>query len=129
VILFLISLPNFAFAAEMSVVISNVLDDAISQIQTMVNSMREGCSGGARGLPPVNWGGLQKKGDEALLALREVQSAVTSTPPRTDDAIKQLRNAEGALDELVNGVHNMCSGERVGWIPYIMANIKLLVLR
>ena len=38
---------------------AQVLSGAISQIQTLMASMSQGCPGGAHGVPPVNWTGLQ----------------------------------------------------------------------
>jgi hypothetical protein len=113
--LFLAPLANVAFADETKVVIENVLNDAISQTQNMVVSMSQGCSGGAHGVPPVNWGSLQTNGNLAINALNGVKLALTSG--QTEEARRQLQSAGNALEALVNGVHNNCSGGASGVDP------------
>jgi hypothetical protein len=114
-ILFLAPVANVAFADETKVVIENVLNDAISQTQNMVVSMSQGCSGGAHGVPPVNWSGLQENANLAIDALKGVKSALTSG--QTTEARQQLQFAGKKLDVLVNGVHNNCSGGASGVDP------------
>jgi hypothetical protein len=84
---------NAAFAAELNDRIDRMLGDAISQVQGMMVSMSQGCSGGANGVPPVNWGGLQPHGNAAVNA------------------------PVGELQALVNGAHDNCSGGARGVDP------------
>jgi hypothetical protein len=113
--LFLTALANVAVAADTKIAIENVLNDAISQTQNMIVSMSQGCSGGASGVPPFNWGSLQKHGYSAVDALNAIKLALATN--ETVDAIQQLDAAGRELDALVNGVHNNCSGGASGEDP------------
>jgi hypothetical protein len=113
--LFLSPLANVAFAADIKVAIENVLNDAISQTQNMMVSMSQGCSGGAHGVPPVNWGSLQTHGNSAVNALNAIKLALAND--QTADAVRQVEFAGNELDALVNGAHNNCSGGRSGEDP------------
>jgi hypothetical protein len=94
-------LANVAFADTNSAA-DSVVADAISQIQGLMVSISQGCSGGPHGVPPTNWTDLQPHGNtNARLALAKGQSS---------SALQQIGSAEGELDALVNGVHNGCSG-------------------
>jgi hypothetical protein len=73
-ILFLAPLGNVA-AQDANSDAQTVLKQARSQIQNMVISMSQGCSGGARGVPPVSWAQLQPHANSAVNAL---DAAVTA---------------------------------------------------
>ena len=64
----LTSLANVAFAADTNAVADAVLSEAISRTQNLMVSMSAGCSGGRSGVPPVNWGALQTRGNSAVNA-------------------------------------------------------------
>ncbi len=114
-LLFLAPLDKVAFAADTRVAIDDVLNDAISRTNNMVISMSQGCSGGAHGVPPVNWGSLQTYGNSAVKALNAARLALTEGETAT--AVQQITSAEGGLDALVNGIHNNCSGGCCGVDP------------
>ena len=115
-LVFLLPLENFAFA-DANAVAMRKLDDATSRMQNMVISMSMGCSGGANGVPPVNWGNLQPHGNAAVNNLTAAHVSLASTPPKTADALQQITSAVGELDALVNGIHNNCSGGCCGQDP------------
>ena len=96
-----------------------VLSQATSQIQNMIISMSGGCSGGAHGVPPVNWAQLQPHGNSAVNALTAAKSALAQG--QTANALQQINTAEGELDALVNGVHGNCSGGAHGQDPVGMS--------
>src|SRR5262249_9752851 len=106
--LFLTPLVHVALAADIKVAIENVLSDVISETQNMMVSMSQGCSGGAHGVPPVNWDSLQTHGNSAVTALYAIKLALANN--QTADARRQVDSAGNELDELVNGAHNNCSG-------------------
>jgi hypothetical protein len=78
-------------------------------------SMSHGCSGGARGVPPVNWGNLQPHGNSAVNALTAAKLALAKTPP--SNAVQPINTAQDELDVLVNGAHDNCSGGAHGVDP------------
>ncbi|HXW69825.1 MAG TPA: patatin-like phospholipase family protein [Methylocella sp.] len=93
-----------------------VLSAAILQTQTLMLSMNAGCSGGAHGMPPVNWNNLQPHGNSAVNALNEAKLALAKG--QTSDAVQQISSAQGELEALVNGAHNNCSGGGVDPVSY-----------
>ena len=121
-LLFFTSLANVAFADTNSVAL-NLLNQATSQIQSMIISMSEGCSGGAHGEPPVNWAQLQPHGDSAVNALAAAKMALAQG--QTAIALQQINTAQGELDALVNGVHGNCSGGAHGQDPVGMGGYLL----
>jgi hypothetical protein len=108
-------LANVAFAADVKFAIESVLNDAILQTQNMMGSMSQGCSGGAHGVPPQNWGSLQTHGSLAVSALNATKLALAND--QSTDALRQVESAANELDALVNGARNMCSGGRSGEDP------------
>jgi hypothetical protein len=113
-LLFLTPLANVAFADANSVA-QTLLGQATSQIQNMIISMSGGCSGGAHGVPPVNWAQLQPHGDSAVNALTAAKLALAQG--QTAKALQQINTAESELDALVDGVHGNCSGGAHGQDP------------
>jgi hypothetical protein len=113
-LLFLTPLANLAFADANSVA-QALLSQATSQIQDMIISMSMGCSGGANGVPPVNWAALQPHGNAAVNAITAAKVALEKG--ETANALKQINSAESELNALVNGVHNNCSGGPHGEDP------------
>lgn len=96
-----------------------VVSNAKSQIQDMVISMSQGCSGGAHGVPPLNWAALQPHANSAVNALDAAVTALSHDLKA--DALRQINIAEGELDALLNGVHNNCSGGAHGEDPVGMS--------
>jgi predicted acylesterase/phospholipase RssA len=94
---------------------AGILAGAISQVQNLMLSMSQGCSGGAHGVPPLNWTNLQARGNQAVNALNNAKLALVTG--ETSVAVQQMNFAEGELDALVNGVHNNCSGGASGEDP------------
>jgi predicted acylesterase/phospholipase RssA len=92
-----------------------ILTDAMSQTQNLMESISQGCPGGAHGVPPVNWASLQQPGNMALNALNEARLALVRN--YTMRAKEQIIFAQGQLEALVNGVHNDCSGGASGQDP------------
>ena len=121
-LLFLIPLADVAFAADIKIAVENVLNDAISQTQNMMGSMSQGCSGGAHGVPPVNWGSLQAHGNSAVNALNAVKLALAND--QTADAMRQIASAQNELDALVNGAGENCSGGAHGVDPVYYARYQ-----
>ena len=117
-LLSLTALAIVAFADPNSVA-QTLLSQATSQIQNMIISMSGGCSGGAHGVPPVNWAQLQPHGNSAVNALTAAKSALAQG--QTANALQQINTAEGELDALVNGVHGNCSGGAHGQDPVGMS--------
>ncbi|PZA13288.1 hypothetical protein DNX69_02610 [Rhodopseudomonas palustris] len=117
-VIFLISLSNVA-AQNASSGAQTVLTQATSQIQNMVISMSQGCSGGAHGVPPVNWAQLQGHGDAAVNALAAARVALSQG--QTKDALQQIDIAQGELDALLNGAHGNCAGGAHGEDPVGMS--------
>ena len=113
-VLFLTSLGNVA-AQDANSGAQTVLIQATSQIQNMVISMSQGCSGGAHGVPPVNWAQLQPHGYSAVNALAAARVALSQG--QTTNALQQINIAQGELDALLNGVHGNCSGGAHGEDP------------
>jgi hypothetical protein len=116
--LFLAPLGNVA-AQDANSAAQTVLSNATSQIQNMVISMSQGCSGGAHGVPPVSWGALQPHGNSAVNALTAARLALSQG--QTANAVQQINIAESELDTLLNGVHNSCSGGAHGEDPVGMS--------
>jgi hypothetical protein len=106
---------------------AQVLSGAISQIQTLMASMSQGFPGGAHGVPPVNWTGLQSHGNKAVNALNEAKLALARG--QTWNAVQQISSAEGEFDALVNGLHNSCSGAPPGRIPLAITRSRRAGLR
>jgi len=117
-VLFLTSLGNVA-AQDANSGAQTVLSQATSQIQNMVMSMSEGCSGGPHGVPPVNWAQLQPHGNSAVNALTAARLALSQG--QTANALQQINIAQGELDALLNGVHGNCSGGAHGQDPVGMS--------
>jgi hypothetical protein len=113
-VVFLTSLGNVA-AQDANSGAQSVLNQATSQIQNMVISMSEGCSGGAHGVPPVNWAQLQPRGNSAVNARTAARLALSQG--QTANALKQINIAQGELDALLNGVRGNCSGGAHGQDP------------
>jgi hypothetical protein len=61
----------FTVTYQSRVDVDKVLGDTIYQIENLMASASSGCSGGAHGVPPVNWSGLQSRGNAALIALSD----------------------------------------------------------
>jgi hypothetical protein len=117
-LLFLAPLGNVA-AQDSTSGARSVLTQAMSQIQDMVISMSEGCSGGAHGLPPVNWKQLQPRSNAAVNALAAANSALLQSDKV--NALNQINIAQGELDALLNGVRGNCSGGAHGQDPVGMS--------
>jgi hypothetical protein len=117
-LVFLAPLGNVA-AADTNSAVQTLLSQATSQIQNMVISMSQGCSGGAHGVSPVNWQQLQPHGDSAVNALTAARLALAQG--QTANALQQINTAEGELDALLNGVHGNCSGGAHGIDPVGMS--------
>jgi hypothetical protein len=101
-----------------------VLSQATSQIQNMVISMSQGCSGGPHGVPPVNWTQLQFHANSAVNALTAARSALSQgslSQGQTANVLQQINIAEGELDALLNGIHGNCSGGAHGEDPVGMS--------
>jgi hypothetical protein len=113
-LLFLTQLGNVA-AADPTSAAQTVLSQAKSQIQSMVISMSEGCSGGAHGVPPVSWLALQPHGDSAVNALSD--ASVDLADKDKAKALQHINIAEGELESLLNGVRGNCSGGAHGIDP------------
>jgi uncharacterized protein YukE len=94
---------------------TQVLSVIISQIQNLMVSMSQGCSGGASGVPPVNWQAKQQPGNAAVNALNEAKLALARG--QTSDVVRQINSAKDALDALVNGLQRSCSGGASGENP------------
>ena len=115
-VLFLTSqVANVALAADVKDVANTVLGDAITQIQGLMQSMSQGCSGGPSGVPPVNWGNLQAHGNAATNAFQNARVALAKGD--IANAVQQINSGEAELDALVNGSHNNCSGGASGVDP------------
>ena len=97
-----------------------LLNKSRSQIQDMVISMSQGCSGGAHGVPPVSWAQLQPHGNSAVNALATANLDLERGD--TTDALQKINIAEGELEALVNGIHDNCSGGAHGQDPVSMNN-------
>jgi hypothetical protein len=123
-VLFLIPLANVALAADTSAVADTVLSEAISRTQNLMVSMSAGCSGGRSGVPPVNWGGLQASGNSAVNAFNAAKLALAKG--ETSNALQQISSGVSALDGLVNGAHNNCSGGASGVDPVSYGNYLAL---
>jgi hypothetical protein len=117
-VLFLAPLGNVA-AQDVNSGAQIVLTQATSEVQNMVISMSQGCSGGAHGVPPVNWGQLEPHGNSAVNALTNARVALSQG--QTANALQQINVAEGELDALLNGVHGNCSGGAHGVDPVGMS--------
>jgi hypothetical protein len=117
-VLFLTPLGNVA-AQDANSVAQTVLSQATTQIQDMVKSMSQGCSGGSNGVPPVSWGQLQAHSNTAVNALAEAGKALSRADQK--GALNQINIAEGELDALLNGVRGNCSGGSHGVDPIGMS--------
>lgn len=117
-LLFSTPLGNLAAADPFSAA-QTVVSQATSQIQNMVISMSEGCSGGAHGVPPVSWAQLQPHGNSAVNALSA--ASVDLANKDKAKALQQINIAEGELDSLLNGVRGNCSGGAHGIDPVGMS--------
>src|SRR3954454_18349285 len=117
-VFFLVPLGNVA-AQDANSAAQTVLKQARSQVQNMVISMSEGCSGGAHGVPPINWAQLQPHANSAVNALDAAVTALSQD--QKPNALQQINIAEGELDALLNGVHNNCSGGAHGQDPVGMS--------
>ena len=117
-VLFLAPLGNVA-AQDANSGAQIVLKQARSQIQNMAISMSQGCSGGAHGVPPVNWARLQTHANSAVNALDAAVTALSQD--QKPNALQQINIAEVELDALLNGVHNNCSGGAHGQDPVGMS--------
>ncbi len=94
---------------------AQVLSGAISQIQNLMVSLSQGCSGGPHGVPPVNWTNLQPHGNAAVNALATAKVALAQG--QTAIVLQQINSAQGELVALVSGAHNNCSGGGHGEDP------------
>jgi hypothetical protein len=117
-VLFIAPFGNVA-AQDANSAAKTVLSNARSQIQNMVISMSEGCSGGPHGVPPVSWAQLQPHANSAVNALDAAVTALSQD--QKPNALQQINIAEGELDALLNGVHNNCSGGPHGEDPVGMS--------
>jgi hypothetical protein len=115
VLFFTPQVAKVAFAADPITIADGVLQDAIGKTLGMMQSMSQGCSGGANGVPPVNWGPLQVQGNAALNAFQNARVALAKSDTAT--AVLQINTGESGLDNLVNGAHNNCSGGCCGVDP------------
>jgi hypothetical protein len=114
--LFLLTpLANVAFAADPIVVADQILSQSIPQLQDIVVSMSQGCSGGANGVPPVSWGALQPHGNAAVNAFSAARISLATK--KNSDAVQQINSGMSELDTLVNGLHDSCSGGAHGVDP------------
>jgi hypothetical protein len=108
---------NVALAADPTIVAvaNSMLGEAITQIQSLMQSMSAGCSGGASGVPPVNWGALQGQGNAAVNAFQNARVALASGDMAT--VVQQINAGQASLNNLVNGAHDNCSGGAHGMDP------------
>jgi hypothetical protein len=107
--------PNAPSGKATGVAQGQVLSAAILQIQTLMGWMSNACSGGAHGVPPVNWTALQAHGNKALNALNEAKLALARG--QTIGAVQQISSAQGELDALVNDLRKSCPGGVSGVDP------------
>src|ERR1700693_5532582 len=66
---------NVALAQDIPTKANTLLSNTITQIQGLMTSMSQGCSGGPSGVPPVNWGALQAQGNAAVNAFQNARVA------------------------------------------------------
>jgi hypothetical protein len=111
---------NVAFAVEAKVILDQILGEAIPQLQNVMASMGQGCSGGSNGVPPVGWGEKQKSGNLAVNAFSAARTALATG--QTSDAVQQINTGVSQLDALINGLHNSCSGGASGVDPVSYSN-------
>jgi hypothetical protein len=78
-------------------------------------SMSQGCSGGAHGVPPLNWGALQVHGNTAVNAFSGARTALATG--QTQAAVQQINSGVSEYDALINGLHENCSGGAHGEDP------------
>ena len=114
-VLCLTSLANVASAADPKAVVDMLLADGIPALQNTMASMSQGCSGGAHGVPPLNWGTLQGHGNNAVNALSAARTALATG--QTSVAVQQINSGLSELDALINGLHMNCSGGPAGVDP------------
>jgi hypothetical protein len=114
-VLVLTSLANIASAADPKTVVDGILGEAIPAIQNQMVSMSGGCSGGASGVPPVNWGALQVHGNTAVNAFSGARTALATG--QTQAAVQQINSGVSSYDALINGLHENCSGGARGQDP------------
>jgi hypothetical protein len=107
--------PRCANRAALNLAPAQALSVAISQIQTLMESIGLSCSGGARGVPPFNWTSLQYQGSKAVSSLDEAKLDLAKN--QTSDAVQQISFAQGELDALVDGLHYSCPGGARGLDP------------
>ena len=93
-----------------------VLLGAIAQAQSLTVSLSQGCSGGPRGVPPVNWANLQSHGSKAVDALSGARLGLARG--QKYEAVQQINSAQAELDALINGAHLSCSGGANGEDPF-----------
>ena len=111
----LTSLANVASAADPKAIVDMLLADGIPALQNTMASMSQGCSGGANGVPPFNWGTLQGHGNNAVNALSAARTALATG--QTSAAVQQINSGLSELDALINGLHMNCAGGRAGEDP------------
>jgi hypothetical protein len=115
VLLFTPLITTVAFPADLNAAADSVLGDAISQTQSLMESMSLGCPGGPNGVAPVNWGALKSHGNSAVTALNAARVALGKQ--NKPGAIQQINSAQGELDALINGAHYNCAGGAHGMDP------------
>jgi hypothetical protein len=87
----------------------------ITQIQGLMMSMGQGCSGAAYGVPPGNWGALQGHGNAAVDAFQNAIVALAKGD--FANAVQQINAGQASLNNLVNGAHDSCPGGDHGVDP------------
>jgi hypothetical protein len=90
------------------------------QIQALLSSMRNDCSGGSNGLPPNNWGDWQSRGNKAVNALNIAKLALAER--NTIEAAQQITSAQAELNTIIDGVALDCPGGGHGVPPNSYSN-------
>lgn len=127
-IVFMAPLASVAIAADPKTVVDQLLNEEINALQNQMIEMSSGCSGKGSGVPPVSWGALQVHGYAAVNAFSSARTALATD--KTPVAVQQINAGLGALDSLVNGLHDNCSGGSSGEDPpsygkYVASRDKL----
>jgi hypothetical protein len=126
--LFLTPLANVASAADPKTVVDTILGEEIATLQNQMVEMSSGCSGKGSGVPPVSWGALQVHENTAVNAFSAARTALATD--KTPVAVQQINSGVSALDALISGLHDNCSGGPSGEDPlsygkYVASRDKL----
>lgn len=114
-VIILTPLANVASAADPKAVLDTILGTAIPVLQDTMASISQGCSGGAHGVPPVPWNRLRPHGDSAVNAFSAARTALATS--QIPVAVQQINSGLSELDQLIDGLHDNCSGGAHGVDP------------